>query len=115
MIDAVRLGKAGRRELVSMRCGAIRFFWNKSLKEFQATFHARCEMGGGKKLIAWRLIGVYTEYAVTANLIQFPIRGFENDLQSFHTCRLHVPESRFFNDCKRSICRGRMRRRDDRL
>ncbi|MGO9007007.1 MAG: SOS response-associated peptidase family protein [Beijerinckiaceae bacterium] len=46
MIAGVRLDKAGRRELVSMRWGAIPFFGNTSLNEIQATFHARREMGG---------------------------------------------------------------------
>jgi putative SOS response-associated peptidase YedK len=43
IVDVIRLDRAGRRELVSMRWGLIPFFWKKSLKEVPATFNARAE------------------------------------------------------------------------
>jgi len=42
-VDVVRLDHEGRRELVSMRWGLVPFFWNKTLKEVPATFHAQAE------------------------------------------------------------------------
>lgn len=43
MIDVVRLGAEGKRELVSMRWGLIPYFWKKTLRELPATFNARVE------------------------------------------------------------------------
>jgi putative SOS response-associated peptidase YedK len=42
-VDVIRLDRAGRRELVSMRWGLVPYFWKKSLKEVPATFNARAE------------------------------------------------------------------------
>jgi putative SOS response-associated peptidase YedK len=42
-VDVIRLDREGRRELVSMRWGLIRFFWKKGSKEVPATFNARAE------------------------------------------------------------------------
>jgi SOS response associated peptidase (SRAP) len=42
-VDAIRLDRDGKRELVPMRWGLIPAWWPKSLKEIPATFNARAE------------------------------------------------------------------------
>jgi putative SOS response-associated peptidase YedK len=49
-VDVFRLGKDGKRELVSMRWGLIPGWWKKSLKEVPATFNARAESVADKPM-----------------------------------------------------------------
>ena len=49
-VDAIRLDKDGKRELVPMRWGLIPAWWAKSLKEIPATFNARAEYVADKPM-----------------------------------------------------------------